>query len=236
MKTLSRINFQRTISLVAIILFLTGTSNLHATTRIIQFGGSLGDTYSPNVLNVSKGDTIQWVGSFGQHAMASTTIPAGAASFTKGSGTSFTYVPTVAGTYNYQCLYHVSLGMTGSFTVLATGVENTQSSLQPDAFKLEQNYPNPFNPTTVISFRLSANSFTTLKIFNMIGQEVATLASETMPAGTYSRQWNAANMPSGFYFYRLSAVPSAQRDLVPTNGQNGQAGSFTETKRLVLLR
>jgi plastocyanin len=218
MKTLSRTNFQRTMGLVAVTLLLSVMTDLYAATRVIQFGGSLGDVYSPSGLNISKGDTIQWVGDFSAHAMASTTIPAGAASFTKGSGTSFTYVPAVAGTYNYQCLYHVSLGMTGSFTVLATGVENTQSSMQPDAFILEQNYPNPFNPTTNIRFQLPANSFTTLKIFNMIGQEVATLVSEIMPAGTYSRQWNAANMPSGFYFYRL------------------QAGLYTETKRLVLLR
>jgi hypothetical protein len=158
------------------------------------------------------------VGDFSQHALASTTIPAGSASFTKGSGTSFTYVPTVVDTYDYECLYHYSLGMTGSFTVLTTGVENTEASFQPSAFRLEQNYPNPFNPTTVISFQLSASGYTTLKIFNMIGQEVATLVSENMPAGTYSRQWNAADMPSGFYFYRL------------------QAGSLTEIKRLVLLK
>jgi hypothetical protein len=65
------------------------------------------------------------------------------------------------------------------------------------------------------------------------GQEVTTLVSEPLPAGTYRRQWDAARLPSGTYFYRLFAVP---RDIVPANGRNGRAMYFTETKKLILLR
>jgi len=89
---------------------------------------------------------------------------------------------------------------------------------QPLAFSLYQNYPNPFNPSTNISFTLPVKSFVSLKIFDLSGREIATIVSEELSAGNYTRQWDAANMPSGVYFYRL------------------KAGSFTETKKLILVR
>jgi hypothetical protein len=98
-------------------------------------------------------------------------------------------------------------------TFVETGIAST-----PKKFMLSQNYPNPFNPATTISFSLAKSSFVSLKIFDLLGREVATIVSEEMSAGSYSKQWNAANMTSGIYFYRL------------------QAGSFTETKKLILLR
>jgi hypothetical protein len=115
-------------------------------------------------------------------------------------------------------------------------VSTTTQELVPKELTLKQNYPNPFNPATTISFSLPLKSFVSLKVFDVLGREVAVVLSEDLPAGNYSRQWNAANMSSGIYFYRLSVVPSARRDLVPTEGRNGQAGSFTETKKLVLLK
>jgi len=85
-------------------------------------------------------------------------------------------------------------------------------------FSLEQNYPNPFNPTTTISFILPSKSFVSLKVFDALGRQVASLVNEELPAGRYTQQWDAAGLPSGIYFYRL------------------QTGSYTETKKLVLLR
>ena len=75
----------------------------------------------------------------------------------------------------------------------------------PKEFALEQNYPNPFNPTTSINYQLSANSFTTLKIYDAIGREVATLVNEVKEAGTYSAQFDGAKLSSGIYFARLSS-------------------------------
>ncbi len=88
----------------------------------------------------------------------------------------------------------------------------------PLLFKLEQNYPNPFNPTTTISFTIPSKSFVSLKIFDALGREVSTLINEELSSGTYSKQWDASGLTSGVYFYRL------------------QAGSFTQTKKLILLR
>jgi hypothetical protein len=99
-----------------------------------------------------------------------------------------------------------------------------------------QNYPNPFNPSTTISFSLPSKEFVSLKVFDTMGRELVTIVSEQMPAGNYTKNWNPSGMPSGVYFYRLSVVPSARGDLVPTEGKDGQTGSFSETKKLVFLK
>jgi hypothetical protein len=100
---------------------------------------------------------------------------------------------------------------------MTTSVEGASDGL-PRPFSLAQNCPNPFNPSTTISFSLSKKSFISLKVFDILGREVATIASEEMSVGSYSRLWNATNISSGVYFYRL------------------QAGTFTETKKLLLLK
>jgi hypothetical protein len=101
---------------------------------------------------------------------------------------------------------------------IITAVREPDNKNFPAELLLSANFPNPFNPSTTISFSLPSRSFVTLKIFDAMGREASTLLSEEMPAGNYSRQWNASRFPSGVYFYRM------------------QAGAYTETKRLVLLR
>ncbi|MEO8209967.1 MAG: T9SS type A sorting domain-containing protein, partial [bacterium] len=88
----------------------------------------------------------------------------------------------------------------------------------PDKFLLRQNYPNPFNPSTVISYSLIENRFTTLKIFDAVGKQVATLVNENQISGTYSVKFNAGNYPSGVYFYRLDA------------------GNFSDVKTMVIIK
>ena len=109
------------------------------------------------------------------------------------------------------------------FNRTATGVENSKEAHMQ--FALSQNYPNPFNPSTNISFSLTSQSYVSLKVFDLIGREVATLVSEKLSAGNHTRQWNAYSMPSGVYFYRLSVHSGA-----------AGTGSFTETKKLLLLK
>jgi hypothetical protein len=98
-------------------------------------------------------------------------------------------------------------------------VDVKNSKIKQFRFALNQNYPNPFNPTTNISFSIPSKSFVSLKVFDLLGREVATLVSEEMLAGNHSRQWNAINIPSGVYFYRLQA-----------------GSSYNETKKLILLK
>jgi ligand-binding sensor domain-containing protein len=128
--------------------------------------------------------------------------------------------------------YVSSFALLGSYLFAGTGgggvwrrtlsellsVEADNKSELPATFSLSQNYPNPFNPSTTISFSLPSKSFVSLKVFNILGREVADIVSEEMSPGTYSRQWKAGNLSSGIYFYQL------------------QAGLFTETRKLILLR
>jgi len=84
-----------------------------------------------------------------------------------------------------------------------TGVED-QGQVVVDGYKLSQNYPNPFNPTTKINFELKSNGYTTLKVYDMLGNEVATLVKNELTSGTHSVNFNAANLASGTYVYQLN--------------------------------
>ena len=91
-------------------------------------------------------------------------------------------------------------------------------NLTPETYSLSQNYPNPFNPTTSISYQLKANSFVSLKVFDLLGREVKTLINEVKSAGSYSLNFSAVDLPSGVYFYKLTA------------------GSFTQTKKMTVMK
>lgn len=84
---------------------------------------------------------------------------------------------------------------------------------------LSQNFPNPFNPTTTIEFSIPKSEFVTLKIYNVLGQEAATLISESMQAGNYRTEWDASGFASGVYYYHIKA-----------------GGEFQEVKKMILIR
>jgi len=90
------------------------------------------------------------------------------------------------------------------FRRTAVGVQ-PDNGIIPTAFTLSQNYPNPFNPSTEIRFTLERSGMTTLKVYDVLGREVATLVNETLTAGAYRTTFNASNLPSGTYFYVLTA-------------------------------
>ncbi|MBN8570707.1 MAG: T9SS type A sorting domain-containing protein [Ignavibacteria bacterium] len=97
------------------------------------------------------------------------------------------------------------------------GIQQVSSYL-PDKFYLEQNYPNPFNPATVISFQLPAAGFVKLKVFDLLGREVANLLNENLSAGSYKYDFNASDLTSGIYFYKL------------------ETENFSETRKMVLVK
>jgi photosystem II stability/assembly factor-like uncharacterized protein len=101
-------------------------------------------------------------------------------------------------------------------TSTITSVEEDRNT--PKTFNLAQNYPNPFNPITKISYAIPQNSFVELKVFNLLGQEITTLVNQEKPAGYYEVDFNASNLPTGVYIYKL------------------QAGSFIETRKMILLK
>lgn len=79
------------------------------------------------------------------------------------------------------------------------------STTLPSQYSLEQNYPNPFNPSTTIEFSIPKPSYVTLKVFNVLGNEMATLVNGRIQPGIHSVRWNASGVPSGVYFCRLAA-------------------------------
>ena len=88
----------------------------------------------------------------------------------------------------------------------------------PLTFSLMQNYPNPFNPTTTISWQAPAASWQILKIYDVLGKEIATLVNEERPAGSYKMSFDASDLTSGIYFYKI------------------QIGSYIQVKKMVLLK
>ena len=136
---------------------------------------------------------------------------------------------------NHYGVYNISINQEGHL-FLATancgsygcgGVYKSQISIVPSvsnynknvkSFELSQNYPNPFNPSTKISWQVPVGSWQTLKIYDVLGNEVATLVDEYKPAGTYEMTWYAEGLPSGVYFYQLL-----------TN-------EFVETMKMILMK
>ena len=87
-----------------------------------------------------------------------------------------------------------------------------------DNFKIYENYPNPFNPSTNIRFRIAQALFVTLKVYDVLGNDIVILVNGEKPAEIYEVEFDAIDLPSGIYFYRL------------------QAGSFVETKKMILMK
>jgi len=120
----------------------------------------------------------------------------------------------VAG-YNFSSVTKDDLWL-AKFHDGTTSLENSVGI--PQEFQLYQNYPNPFNPSTVISWQSPVGSHQTLKIYDLLGNEIATLVDEYLPAGSYKVEWNAVNVPSGIYFYKLNS------------------GIYSETRKMMLIK
>jgi photosystem II stability/assembly factor-like uncharacterized protein len=139
--------------------------------------------------------------------------------FVTGNGTtseqksySFTDENLSAGKYQYRLK---QIDLDGSFEYSQIVEVDVAAPL---VFYLEQNYPNPFNPSTTIKYSIPTSEFVTLKVYDMLGSEVATLVNEEKPVGSYEFNFSAEELSTGIYFYKL------------------QAGGFIETKKMILLR
>ena len=133
--------------------------------------------------------------------------------------------------YNYDLNDNLSLVLTqdwfnSSWTNNSKGLysynnptaTDNKNDYAPLVFKLMQNYPNPFNPSTIISYSLALESKVTIKIYNLLGQEIKTLVNRTESTGNHQITFNAGDLPSGIYLYRM------------------QAGDYIQIKKMVLLK
>ncbi len=98
-------------------------------------------------------------------------------------------------------------------------------NITPYNYELSQNYPNPFNPSTKIRYLLPESGLVKLVVYNILGQQIQTLVNENKSAGTYEITWNASNLPSGIYIYRLSV-----------GSLSGQTGSYVVAKKMILMK
>ena len=105
-----------------------------------------------------------------------------------------------------------------NFDPTFTDVERDDEAQIPETIMLKQNYPNPFNPTTTIEFGIPESNFVTLTIYNMLGEQLEVLVNETLSAGSYKANWNAEELTSGIYVYKLLA------------------GNYLESKKMILLK
>jgi N-acetylneuraminic acid mutarotase len=131
------------------------------------------------------------------------------------------------GAVKYSNLYKFVLasGYTGAaastgvqiYTDVLTGIINTSTEI-PKEFSISQNYPNPFNPTTKINFALPKSGFVSLKIYDLLGREVATLVNEVKSAGQYTANFNASQFTSGVYFYKI------------------ESNGFSQVKKMMLIK
>jgi hypothetical protein len=116
-----------------------------------------------------------------------------------------------------QIANHYNNGLNGlGYCDQSTDVKDDK--IIPANYFLYQNYPNPFNPSTIIKYTIPQGSFISLKVYDVLGNEVAALVSEEKPAGNYEAEFNVGNLPSGVYFYRM------------------EAGSFSSVMKLLLLK
>jgi hypothetical protein len=130
-----------------------------------------------------------------------------------------TFTPIALQTYSGVIeIIHNAEGSPDTIIVTGDGVTDVEDNLQPIVYSLEQNYPNPFNPTTVIKYSIPEISKVSLTLFNILGEEVATLVNEEKVADYYTVECNAASLPSGVYFYQL------------------RADNYISTKKMLLLK
>ena len=132
----------------------------------------------------------------------------------------FILTAPTAGTYTVNAGFKSPSKKWGntSAVINVTGIDEELIGLRPESFALYCNYPNPFNPTTKIRYAISQTAFTSLKVYSILGEEIATLINEEKTPGVYEVNFDAANLTSGTYLYKL------------------QAGNFTETKKMIILK
>jgi len=173
-------------------------------------------SFSPQTLTITTGDIVRWTNISGTH-----NVRANDDSFYFGPAApapwEFTHTFTTSGDFPYYCEPHLSMGMTGTIIVQnPVGVQD--DDIVVDHFELEQNFPNPFNPSTRIRYSVPNASFISLKVYDVLGNEVAIIVNEEKPAGDYQLNFDASTLTGGVYFYQLIS------------------NSFVDTKKMILLK
>ena len=194
-----------TLFLTVLILFIC-SSKTNATVITVNVEDF---EFSPSDFTINIGDQVMWMwdNSAGSHTTTSTTIPAGAASWDQPINQNeqmFTYTATVAGSYDYICTFHASMGMVGHFTVLNT----TGVSEVPAAPTLSLNGASPVKDNLQVTYSLPSNSELNLRLIDMAGRSVRTFFSSNKSAGVFTETYSVAGLRKGIYFLEMEAGDS----------------------------
>jgi len=199
--------------LTAFLVLVVSTILFSQTTHIVTVQNF---SFTPQTLIVSVGDTVRWENISGTH-----NVLANDGSFTSGNPAlafwAYSHAFTTAGDNPYYCEPHQSMGMTGTIIVQNPSAVN-DDEVVANHFELDQNYPNPFNPSTRINYSVPTSSFINLKVYDILGNDVAVLVNEEKPAGNYEINFDASRLTGGVYFYQLTS------------------NSFVDTKKMILLK
>ncbi len=197
--------------LFVVFSIFTTTTPLHA--QWIQTNGPYGGI----VRSFAVSGTNLFAGTSGGGVFLSTNNGASWTAVSTGLTNTHVYALGVSGTNLFAGTYGGGVWRC-PLSQMITSVKETISDETPNSYALQQNYPNPFNPITTINYQVPTQSHLTLKVFDVLGREVATLVNGVEEPGYKSVAFDASRLTSGVYFYRL------------------RAGSYTETKKLILLR
>ena len=197
------------------------TNSSFATTRNISVQNF---TFTPLSINAEVGDTIkfQWVN--GTHTTtcngsSGSILPPGATPWNAGinlNNQEYKVVLDAPGLYSYVSTPSAP-SMIGTILATLTGINPTSHNI-PEKFALSQNYPNPFNPATTIRFDIAREGIAKLTVYNAVGKEIIELFNENFAAGSYTVNFNAVNLSTGIYFYRL------------------ESEGFSEIKKMTLIK
>jgi plastocyanin len=171
--------------------------------------------FNPGGMNINVGDAIEWRN---RDAVSHTSTSDDGVwdSGLLAEDQTFTYTFNLEGVYPYHCTPHpfmVDTIVVGN----PTAIDDDGSQI-PVEFDIAQNYPNPFNARTAIEYSLPRDSHVRIVIYNLLGQDIETLVDQGEPAGKHQVIWDASDVPTGVYFYRI------------------EAGDFTQTRKMLLAK
>lgn len=199
--------------MLGIIFIRTGMAQTTHDVTIMNF------SFTPQELTITTGDAVRWNCISGEH-----NVMADDSSFTSGPPAlapwEYIHTFTEAGNNPYYCEPHGGPGGTdmSGVIIVEDAVSVPEENFSGKDFQLKQNYPNPFNPNTKINFVVPRESFISIKVFDVIGNEMTTLVNEVKKSGSYEVEFVADKLPSGVYVYQL------------------RADNFVQTRKMILLR
>lgn len=171
--------------------------------------------FVPGRLHINPGDAIEWRNRDAVNH-TSTSDDGIWDSGLLAENQTFTYTFNLEGVYPYHCTLHSS--MVDTIVVGSPTAIGDQSPSIPDRYEVSQNYPNPFNAQTAIEYSLPQDAHVKIVIYNLLGQNVETLFNGNQTAGIHQVTWDASEVPTGVYFYRM------------------ETGEFTQTRKMLLAK